>query len=59
MKQQSLIPSIFLMGSIFSASLILLVNVLPQHNTWLTITALYVVIFNAIVTVGIINKWGK
>jgi len=58
MKQQSLISSIILMVSIFSVSLILLVNVLPQHNIWLTLAALYILFWNAIITVVLINERG-
>ena len=59
MKKQSQLPSIIFMVSIFSVSLVLLQAVLPLHNTLFTICALIIVIFNAIITVGLINERGK
>jgi hypothetical protein len=56
--KQSLIPSIIFMVSILSVSLILLANIIPQHNTWLTISALIIVFWNAIVTAVLVDKRG-
>ena len=59
MKKQSQLPSIIFMVSMFSVSLVLLQAVLPLHNTLATVSALIIVIFNAIITVGLINERGK
>lgn len=59
MKKNNLLPSLILMISVLLLSSILLINVLPQHNIWLTTAALYIFIFNAIVTAVLLVQRGK
>lgn len=56
MKNQSLTTSIVWMLSIFAISLYLMINVLQQQNTLLTISALVLCVWNAIIVVYLLNQ---
>jgi hypothetical protein len=59
MKNQSLTTSIVWMLSIFAISLYLMINVLQQQNTLLTISALVLCVWNAIIVVYLLSQRGK
>lgn len=56
---QSTTTSIILFFSVYSVSLYLLAKVLPQHNIYLTVSALLLVVWNALVMCIVISQRGK